>query len=138
MMKNSTRIERLNKLIEVVQLHVGKRGKPVQLNGVSRKWNMDTWDCGTSACALGSAALTPWFRRRGLTIKDYTPSCKGENGLFAAVNFFGISYTEADSIFSPSHYRFYSYRGHELVIDEIKVPPTKVIKHIKEVIERYG
>lgn len=55
-MKNSTRLERLNKLLEVVQLHVGKRGKPVKLNGESRAWDMRTWDCGSAACALGSAA----------------------------------------------------------------------------------
>jgi len=133
-MKNSMRLERLNKLIEVVSLHVGKRGKPVKLNGVERKWDMTRWDCGTATCALGSAALHPWFKRRGLKMRNdillYIPvyvdtSGNYHSGYDAGMKFFGITVSESHWLFWSSTY------------DKINITPTDVVRRIKRLIRDY-
>lgn len=82
-MNNSIRIERLKRLIHVlkIQERAAAKFKPAKLNGISAYFNMDRWcakldtqyikhgSCGTAACALGSAALNDWFKRRGLTME---------------------------------------------------------------------
>ena len=80
MMKNSTRIERLKRLIHVlkIQERADAKNKAAKLNGISAFFDMGGWftrinsdklkkgTCGSAACALGSAALNDWFKRRGL------------------------------------------------------------------------
>lgn len=76
-----------------------EKGKPVELN------------CGTSACAMGLAAISGEFKRHGLSYKILT------NGIVettidgrvrrydrAAMTIFGISMDEADFLFTPSFY----------------------------------
>jgi hypothetical protein len=77
--------------------------------------------CGTSACAFGTAALHPWFQKRGLKprfryaredndndndaiIKDFEVYFKRKEGFEAAQSFFDISYKESRYLFDPGEY----------------------------------
>lgn len=131
-MKNQTRLDRLYRLRSVVELHKGKRGKPVKLNGVERKWNMHKWDCGTSACALGSYALTPYGRRH-FKVRDngITHRETGEPDQIGGAEHFGISDEEGEWIFMPPEYLSPD------VYDVMPIAPTKVIAHIDKIIRKY-
>jgi len=69
------------------------------------RFAMHEWSCKTAACALGSAAIHPWFRRRGLTTSEYgTPRCKGSIGSGAGAEFFDISIDKSELLFFPENY----------------------------------
>ena len=123
-MNNAMRIERLRKLAEVLS-------DPKHETPDVRKFDMYHWiaplECGYAACALGSAALHPWFRRRGLKILDgEVPAYRGRIAIEAAMKFFGITVREADRLFIPENYD----------MDVIRRP--SVIKRVNEVIIEYG
>lgn len=77
---NTIRLERLTQLKRVIilQQKAAAKRKPAKLNGISAFFDMRAWfikvdeqyvkegACSTAACALGSAALNPWFIKRGL------------------------------------------------------------------------
>lgn len=79
-LSNTVRLERLTQLKRVIilQQKAAAKRKPAKLNGISAFFDMGTWftkvdeqyvkegACSTAACALGSAALSPWFIKRGL------------------------------------------------------------------------
>ena len=93
----------------------------------NRKFNMRTWGthphnaghtpqeknyCGTSACALGHAAMIPKFERLGLTMNWYQPfsdgsgfdwvaevTYKDESDSYAGQLFFGLTGREAYNLF---------------------------------------
>lgn len=119
---NITRMKRFEKLL--------RRIKPV--NG-HRKFDMGSWfsatlsgppkftvnprngtcevehACGTSACALGHAALDPVFQRAGLRLfvcdeTEGMPKYKGETDFDAGAAFFGLSYAQSDWLFNPVGY----------------------------------
>lgn len=111
-MDNHTRLFRLNKLLDVVRLHVGQRRKPVQIApGIKRAWDMEIWDCGTSACALGNYVLSDygsryWVFSRGLgsAVKPRLRNCISGVDIFRsatqhAAAHFGISHSEACDLF---------------------------------------
>lgn len=138
--------ERLRNLLEVVRWHQQAKGEPVKLNGVTRCWNMQNWDCETAACAFGSYALSVYgqefFEPRliyrsvfgtGLTLHDFQPRgfdpSKEEPRAtcVVAVEHFGITLDEAEWLFNPGDYHTPS-----------DIPPHKVIRRIKAVMRRYG
>lgn len=125
------RIYRLRMLRATVAKFVGARGKSVQLDGVARSWNMHWWNCGTSACALGSYALTPFgrkfFRVEGQDIKLLDDRDKEDTE--AAADHFHISEEEARHLFMPDQYGA-SDEGDP-------VPPSKVRDRIDSMICKY-
>lgn len=130
-MKNQTRLDRLHRLRNVVGLHKGQRGKPVQLNGGAWRWNMHFWKCRTRACALGSYALTPYGSRHFKWDTDSNPVLRGtkEVGALAGAEHFGISHQEAKELFIPPAYG---------VEDDVTpISPSAVIKHIDRIIKKY-
>ena len=68
--------------------------------------------CGTSACALGTAALYPPFQAKGLNIDKGCVSVtyKGHYNFKAAAEFFEISYGKAKAIFYPSNRLYGTYK----------------------------
>lgn len=71
-----------------------------------------TWDCGTSACALGHACFIPEFKKEGLRVAP-SPSDYGDKAVFrvmfdgsygseAAAKFFGIGLRGAADLFGSN------------------------------------
>ena len=75
--------------------------------GIPKEFNMEAWySCGTSACAVGYAAMHPWFRRQGLTLEvNYGPVYKGDWGYRAAQKFFGLRLSETRYLMSAFLYK---------------------------------
>lgn len=81
-MPNTIRLERLSQLLKVTKLQKKAYAKreAAKLNGTYAFFDMDFWFikvnekyvkegfCSSAACVLGSAALHPWFTRKGLYI----------------------------------------------------------------------
>lgn len=94
-------------------------------------WGRDEEPCGTTCCALGTAALDPEFVQQGLVGTWHGP--KGnkslevlfgdEEGTDAGAKFFGISDEKATYLFMPSAYATYCY-------GENRVKPDDVVRHI--------
>lgn len=102
-------------------------------NPVGAKFDIRDWygsfdknkpiSCGTTACAMGLAALLPEFQAMGLkyetvenTNNEIVPiavSFAGHEGLSAAESLFDISYSLADSLFTPRDYPSGKRRGAE-------------------------
>lgn len=77
-------------------------------------FDMGTWHCGTSACALGLFALTPAFQEQGLHLENgakfgyatnIIPVFEGEHSSNAGALFFGVPFSVANSWFDPYEYR---------------------------------
>jgi hypothetical protein len=71
---------------------------------VNPKTGECTTVCGTSACALGHAALIPEFQRAGLKLLVDSEgagcvSYRGYKGGNAAMEFFGLNWIEASDLF---------------------------------------
>ncbi len=105
---------RLNKVAYILVNLPQERKKMVGgPKGVPQMFDMGQWyKCGTKACAIGYAAMHPWFRQRGLELshdnKDtlQAPICEGNIGISAVTTFFDITYDEAEHLFdSDSHKR---------------------------------
>ncbi len=71
-------------------------------------WARDSWqsptNCKTAACALGSAALYPPFKKMGLTLYDDVPMFKDSTGIDAGAEFFGITRHESEFLFDDNEY----------------------------------
>lgn len=129
-MNNRTRLSRLRRLRAVVELHKGSHGSKVQLNGVRRSFNMHWWDCGTSACALGSYALTPYGRRHFELSGNWIEHREsGRSGDMGGAYHFGLSEEEADYLFIPS--------GYGVEEEDTPIAPYKVVRHIDVIIRAY-
>lgn len=132
-MDNRTRLKRLYRLRGVVELHKGQRYRPVKLNGDRRSWNMHHWDCGSSACALGSYALTPYGKRYfyfdGQTPVNLETGAEADD---AGADHFGLSPDESRYLFFPEF-----YQDADDAMDVRPIPPSQVIRHIETVIRRY-
>ena len=82
------------------------------------KFDMSEWyRCGTVACAVGHAAMDPWFRRRGLTLTPETlwaggpctdgsmePMFRGLTNSDAVEEFFGITEEHVERLFVDTAY----------------------------------
>jgi hypothetical protein len=109
-MKQETRLKRLRKLLEVLE-QVRDEKRPLDLDVFidDRIWSHKTpllnttpaEECGTSSCILGWAGRAKWFRKRGLktSLSFGTVFYKEEEGFQAGAEFFGMSYSEAETIF---------------------------------------
>jgi hypothetical protein len=81
----------------------------------ARNFNLGSWDCGTTACAVGHAARDPVLQDEGLIAVNgpifghISRSCtiryKEYTGMSAASSFFGVGYLDANYLFSPLEYR---------------------------------
>jgi hypothetical protein len=65
-------------------------------------FNLETWNCGTSACAVGHACLNPVFKNQGLQWDDilFDPVYEGSYGWLAVERFFDISEGRAEHLFA--------------------------------------
>jgi|GEM_PF-5166409 len=103
--------------------------------------------CGSSACALGTAALHPWFISKGLKwssaykydeeelrfkcITGVTPidvEFQGYVNFDAATMFFGITKNQADYLFDPANYP-HSHRSPRYVASRIRSLVKKIQKY---------
>lgn len=102
------------------------------------KFNMGSWQCGSSACALGTAALHTPFRLQGLTIaRSYDGTnvvCKKgtkrptfEQSYNVGADFFGITENEAFKLFFPAYGAIPTY----------KITPQMVASRVLELIKKY-
>lgn len=69
---------------------------------------LPTWDCGTTACALGLWALSGKFRDVSvvqITNKEFWPQYKSFVGRSAAEEYFEISEPQSRWLFLPSGYQ---------------------------------
>lgn len=108
--------KRLLKLADL--LHDHSRGRRMTIPGDGRpRFDLSAWirdeDCGTAACAVGSAMLSPWFQQRGLRtvrVKAWTGTiinapAFGRKKEFDAVSaFFGVDIDDAMNLFHPLRY----------------------------------
>ena len=73
-----------------------------------RDFVMRRWVCGTSACALGWAALEPAFQVEGLAIRNFggagVPVFNRELGYNAGADFFDVSHENSLWLFDPEQY----------------------------------
>lgn len=71
------------------------------------KFNLEHWQCSTTACAVGWACSIPEFQQQGLSIGEpwgdgiLIPLFEGEKHFEAAEKFFDISWRDAEWLFMP-------------------------------------
>jgi hypothetical protein len=85
------------------QMVVMLRGLPPEKR---ENFDMEDWNCGTTACAVGWACLDPVFIEQGLHL-DYlriAPQFEGGNGWYAVKHFFGVTFEQARYLFDINHY----------------------------------
>lgn len=100
-------------------LHDNSKGRVVHIPGDGKpRFDMDAWlresaDCGTAACGVGCAMLSPWFQKQGLETRKtrdwrgrmiQAPAFGRKLGWKAVQAFFGISEDEAVHLFDPFRY----------------------------------
>lgn len=97
---------------------VNKKGMRFDLSTVGQPsdWHADEFvpklDCGTTACAMGLAAISGAFKRAGLSYKvvgrdiNTTMNGRGLGYDRAAMKLFDISMVEADFLFTPNNYYY--------------------------------
>jgi hypothetical protein len=103
------------------------------------KFNMGSWRCGSSACALGTAALHLPFRLQGLELKNDKggntvvcfkdtkyPTFRGSYEV--AQEFFGITSEESFSLFFPAYGQ----------TPESQITPQMVAARVLTVIKKYA
>ena len=109
--------ERLLKLADL--LHDHSRGYKMSIPGDGTPdFDLSTWindkaDCGTAACAVGCAMLSPEFQALGLKTGKMpslggrmqpVPKYKGALNWAAVEKFFGVSNKDAEHLFSDYEY----------------------------------
>jgi hypothetical protein len=72
-------------------------------------FDLERWHCGTTACAVGHACVTPAFKDQGLHLHrnahgKMTPAFDGEIGWDAVCEFFEIGDRNAEHLFSANRY----------------------------------
>lgn len=97
-------IQRLEDLRQVITLFAkAEYNARVKLNGIERRWDMTIWDCGTSACALGSYALSDIGKANNFPIQVITTTSDGAM-IDASIDHFDINVQTAHELFMPSRY----------------------------------
>ena len=142
---NEKRLLRLAKRLEVVAPKIGKgvHGKRLP------KFDMNLWyvrhlkeDCGTSACAVGYAAILPEFVRQGFSIQadDYSPNelvptfvnkkTKQRFIRWGAVNeFFDLLMYQSEYLFLPESYGS---------VSSAAITPLTVAERIRSFVDANG
>lgn len=118
-------IERLTKLAELLENLDTKKTK--------KKFNMESWDCGTSACAVGHAMINSWFNKQGLMAAFATaidgmrcvPTYNDGTQWDAVKKFFELDLMDAHYLFMDDCY-------------PRKARPTTVAKRIRQFISEGG
>ena len=128
--------QRLLQLVRVLRA-VAANGQPMNLTGWTLPIHVRPGDensavCGTSCCAVGWAALDPWFQEQGLVLKAYDgsvddhvrvddvatlirvhgnsrcgcpyPHHQDDRGYGAVATFFDIEHAMSVIIFAPDKY----------------------------------
>jgi hypothetical protein len=96
--------ERLLKLADILDDFENQKPEGVE------RFDMESWHCGTAACAAGTAALHPWFNGQGLYMgasvwsPGRIPRYNGYINFTALENFFEISEADAAWLFDPMEY----------------------------------
>ena len=102
------------------------------------KFDLSVWfkpNCVSAACALGSAACYPPFKRMGLKLSGdslvgtgiwFKPEYKEWTDFEAGAAFFSISLYESDWLFNPSHYEI-EYENAEDDDSVLKLVTPKVV-----------
>lgn len=71
-------------------------------------FDISDWHCGTSACAVGHACLTPSFQVQGLELQydgsGWMPAFDGETSWYAVEKFFDLSEKDAEHLFYRTSY----------------------------------
>ena len=83
-------------------------------NVPEENFDLGTWKCGTSACAVGWAAADPQFNEEGFKLDKqskgplasfiFMPWYEGLGGWSAVEKFFGIDFDQAQNLFSDEAY----------------------------------
>lgn len=143
-MRKDTRLRRLRELSRILKNH-SKLFPTI-------KWDIREWEekleCGTAACALGSACHHAPFKRAGLKMRvdtwgddeqfaEFTPMFKGETEMAAGASFFGISYEEACWLFDPCYYHKRSGGYYNSAVVNKYVTPKVVAKRVDKLIKHY-
>lgn len=134
--------ERLQKAIDTL-----KALRPIIKANKKMHFNLDNWSeestkCGTTACAVGWLASSPWFTRRGLSLefdsidelsnhKLFQPVYKYRHrtvhGYVAVAHFFNINFDDTIYFFDPSKY-FSSYSSLRL-LDQVVI---RIERYLRE------
>ncbi len=94
---------RLRMMIKMLENHEKIFKSPKRKEKV--EFNISLWNCGSSACAVGSACVYAPFKRLGLRLNRYDiPEFKGKEGMQAVETFFGISTRKAAMLFTDEGY----------------------------------
>jgi hypothetical protein len=95
--------DRLSHLESILRREAAKPTVHFDLNVfVAENYNQS---CGTTACALGLAALDPRFNSEGLALSPYgIPKFDDEAGFDAARKFFDLDWEANHHLFSADHY----------------------------------
>lgn len=87
-----------------VGFHLGVWHEPSPATGFPGQFP----ECGTAACACGSAALDPWFQSQGFGLKTFGDRngvrFGGASDFTAVAQFFEIARFEAQFLFDPTRY----------------------------------
>ena len=153
MIDNETRLERLTELQGMLthhdQLFTKKKVRFDIRNWAKLDYFDSETECGTAACALGSAALYEPFAKAGLCLsggESGSPVCDSYEGYSAGAEFFGITPDESLFLFSPGAY---GDRSHEYptapelnaiygFMEPVRnVTPEHVAARVGKLIEKY-
>ena len=114
-MNKKMTIERLDNVVRVLQQVIRKKRRFDIYKWTSAPTLQELHSCGTSACAIGYAAMDPWFNRRGLKFKrgsglggswigEATLSYKDFGEFHSVLQFFGLSFKDAEQLFTEDGY----------------------------------
>lgn len=111
---NRERLERLEALLRRIAKRPRKLG-----------FDLRTWKCGTAACAIGHAAMDPWFQKQGLILTGTSgdiewPAYKRWTEFEAAAAFFGVKDNVAYELFGPAAYEDADLTNPLAVADRIR------------------
>lgn len=118
-------IERLSKLVQLLE----NLPQIPSFYNASKPFafNLTVWrdECGTSACAVGFAAMDSWFQQEGLSlmlnvVRVFTPFYKSSEGSRAVSQFFEIDHGAAVTLFYPEKYRSVQWRDPKAVAQRIR------------------
>lgn len=98
-------VERLERIAELLRTVA-----QTPVNERPQEFDLEKWYCLTSACAIGLAALNPWFQKQGLCLQredkegPYIPVFGRFEGFEAVEKFFEISNLQSRLLFFPDEY----------------------------------
>jgi hypothetical protein len=119
--------ERLTQMVAMLR-SLPPEGLPAQ--GQERvEFDLGSWNCGTSACAVGHACLSPVFTEQGLAYDRITgdPLFEGRVAWPAVERFFDLSPDRAERLFADWRYE-----------NGVDTTPEQVATRIEEFITEHA